>query len=81
MFFVSFWVQKLIHNNSVWIQIFLVQKLIFNISFLIQKLTLWISFWFTPRPAAIFVAAGTYIYSHCLGEEYAILRQLTYLSD
>ena len=45
MFFVSFWVQKLIHNNSFCIQIILVQKLTFNISFWIQKLTLWISFW------------------------------------
>ena len=42
---ISFWIQKLIHNVSFWIQ-----KLMLNVSFWtkkiwIQKLLLWISFW------------------------------------
>ena len=45
MLWISFWIQKLIHNVSFWIQ-----KLMFNVSFWtkkfwIQKLLLWISFW------------------------------------
>ena len=45
MLWISFWIQKLIHNVSFWIQ-----KLMLNVSFWtkkiwIQKLLLWISFW------------------------------------
>ena len=45
MFYVSLWIQKLVHNVSFWIQSFISQKLTFLNSFWIQKLIFCVSFW------------------------------------